>query len=214
MPSVSLDTHFYTVSLEKFGESVNRRRIDNAIKEQTMIYKTLHRKLKIEQHELLKTVGLRCSRKVSSSYCIAACEILRFPSEIYRQYTYIVDKYIIYFYELQKQEKSEVRRAFVAVSQRFQINVIFTDHVHILCLSCKVKKFKTTANLPENIRNKRHSKRLPWCRLSRLPLYWYSFFSLLNMNQVPEKLYFGEWSYTTKIIQSVQYACLIRSSAG
>ena len=100
MPSVSLDTHFYTVSLEKFGESVNRRRIDNAIKEQTMIYKTLHRKLKIEQHELLKTVGLRCSRKVSSSYCIAACEILRFPSEIYRQYTYIVDKYIIYFYEL------------------------------------------------------------------------------------------------------------------
>jgi hypothetical protein len=100
MPSVSLDTHFYTVSLEKFGESVNRRRIDNTIKEQTMIYKPLHRKLKIEQHELLKTVGLRCSRKVSSSYCIAACEILRFPSEIYRQYTYIVDKYIICFYEL------------------------------------------------------------------------------------------------------------------
>ena len=27
------------------------------------------------------------------------------------------------------------------------------------------------------------------------------------------KLYFGEWSYATKIIQSVQYACLNRSSA-
>jgi hypothetical protein len=101
MPSVSLDTNFYTISLEKFEESVNRRRIDNTmVKEQTMIYKTLHRKLKLEQHEPLKPVGLGCSRKVSSSYCIAACEILRFPSEIYRQYTYIVDKYIIYFYEL------------------------------------------------------------------------------------------------------------------
>ena len=82
MPSVSLDTQFYTISLEKFEESVNRRRIDNTIKEQTMIYKTLHRKLKIEQHELFKIVGLRCSRQISSSYCIAACEILRFPSEI------------------------------------------------------------------------------------------------------------------------------------
>ena len=100
MSSVSLDIHFYTVSWEKFEESVNRRRIDNTIKEQTMIYKTLPRNLKIEQHEPLKTVGLRCSRKVSCSDCIAACEILRFPSEMYKQYTYIVDKYIIYFYEL------------------------------------------------------------------------------------------------------------------
>jgi hypothetical protein len=141
MPSVSLGTNFYIISLEKFEESVNRRRIDNTIKEQTMIYKTLHRKLKMEQHQSgnqnpqieegrtdntmanrkrtnndlqnttqktkdgatrasIKTEGFRCSRKVISSYCIAACEILRFPSEIYRQYTYIVDKYIIYFYEL------------------------------------------------------------------------------------------------------------------
>jgi hypothetical protein len=52
VPSVSLDTNFYTISLEKFEESINRRRIDNImVKEQTMIYKTLHRKLKIEQHE-------------------------------------------------------------------------------------------------------------------------------------------------------------------
>ena len=111
-------------------------------------------------------------------------------------------------------KKASLRRAFLAVSQRFQINVIFTDHVRILCLSCKVKKSKTTANLPENIRNKRYSNRLPWCHLSRSHLYWYSFFSLLNMNQVAEKLYFGEWSYTAKSIQSVQYACLNRSSAG
>ena len=52
MPSVSLDTQFYTISLEKLEESVNRRRIDNTmVKEQTMIYRILHRKLKIEQHE-------------------------------------------------------------------------------------------------------------------------------------------------------------------
>ena len=156
MPSVSVDTNFYTVSIEKFEEFVNRRRIDNTIKEQIMIYKTLHRKQKIEQRELLKTVGLRCSRKVSISYCIAACEILR----------------------------------------------LYLLTMYIYCA------------FPENIRNKRHSNRLPLCQLSRSHLYWYSFFSLLNMNQVPEKLYFGEWSYATKIIQSVQYACLNRSSAG
>ena len=38
------------------SESVNRRRIDNTMakekKGQTMIYKTLHRKLKMEHHEL------------------------------------------------------------------------------------------------------------------------------------------------------------------
>jgi hypothetical protein len=47
---------------------------------------------------------------------------------------------------------------------------IFTDNVdnvRILCLSCKVKKSKTTATLPENIRNKRHSDRLPWTVSSR-----------------------------------------------
>jgi hypothetical protein len=59
-------------------------------------------------------------------------------------------------------KKERPRRAFWPVSQRFQINVIFTDNVCILCLSCNVKKSKTTANLPENIRNKRHSNRLPW----------------------------------------------------
>jgi hypothetical protein len=51
MSFVSLGTNVYTISLEKFEESVNRRRIDNTIKEQTMIYKTLHRKLKMEQHQ-------------------------------------------------------------------------------------------------------------------------------------------------------------------
>jgi hypothetical protein len=62
-------------------------------------------------------------------------------------------------------KKARPRRAFWPVSQRFQINVIFTDNVdnvRILCLFCKVKKSKTTAILPENIRNKRHSDKLSW----------------------------------------------------
>ena len=55
---------------------------------------------------------------------------------------------------------------------------ISTDNVHILCLSFNVKKSKTTANLSENIRNKRHSNRLPWCHLSRPPFYWYRFLTV------------------------------------
>ena len=60
---------------------------------------------------------------------------------LYIQYTYIVGKYKIYLYELQKQAE---QRAFVElfrpVSQRVQINFIFNDNVRILCLSYNVKK--------------------------------------------------------------------------
>jgi hypothetical protein len=75
MPSVSLDTNFYTISLEKFEESVNRRRIDNImVKEQTMIYKTLHRKLKIEQHEPW-TQMLQKSKQFPLHCCLLNTEI-------------------------------------------------------------------------------------------------------------------------------------------
>ena len=58
----------------KWSEVVNQRRADNTMskikrkKEQTAIYKTSHRKLKIEQHQPpLKTVGgLRWSGRVSN----------------------------------------------------------------------------------------------------------------------------------------------------
>jgi hypothetical protein len=59
----------------KFEETVNRRKTDNTIdkrkwtKGQTIIYKTLHRKLKIVQHEPRIKTGseLVCSRRLSSS---------------------------------------------------------------------------------------------------------------------------------------------------
>ena len=61
--------------------------------------------------------------------------------QIYIQYTYIVGKYKIYLYELQKQaEQRAFGELFRSVSQRVQMNFIFYDNVHILCLSCNVKK--------------------------------------------------------------------------
>ena len=62
-------------------------------------------------------------------------------SIIYIQCTYIVSKYKIYLYELQKQaEQRAYGKLFRPVSQRVQINFIFNDNVRILCLSCNVKK--------------------------------------------------------------------------
>ena len=45
-----------------------------------------------------------------------------------------------------------------------QINFIFNDNVRILCLSCNIKKLKTTAILSENSWNK-CSNRFQWCHL-------------------------------------------------
>ena len=60
---------------------------------------------------------------------------------IHIQYTYIVGKYKIYLYELQKQtEQRAIGELFRPVSQRVQTNLIFTDNVRILCLSSNVKK--------------------------------------------------------------------------
>ena len=60
---------------------------------------------------------------------------------IYIKYTCIVGKYQIYLYELQKQaEQRAFGEIFRPVSQRVQMNFIFSDNVRILCLSCNVKK--------------------------------------------------------------------------
>ena len=80
--------------------------------------------------------------------------------------------------------------------QPVQINFIFNDNVHILCLSCNIKKSKTTAKLSENSWNKRCSKRF---QKNVSAIFYYHFFLLLNRNKVPEKLYFGQWQYTTKM---------------
>ena len=59
--------------------------------------------------------------------------------EINRLYTYIVGKDHIYVLKF---------------IQRVQMNYIFSDNVCILCLSCNVKKLKTTAKLSNKNRNK------------------------------------------------------------
>jgi hypothetical protein len=76
---------------------------------------------------------------------------------------------------------------FLFVAQH-EINYIFIDNVCILSIYFTRKsQYLTGSNavgtayfsgasesfdfLPENIRNKRHSKRLPWCQLSRSRLY-------------------------------------------
>ena len=46
------------------------------------------------------------------------------------------------------------KASFSTFSQWVQINYIFTDNVRILCLSCNVKKSKTTGKLSRNCRNK------------------------------------------------------------
>ena len=77
---------------------------------------------------------------------------------IYIQYTYIVGKYKIYLYELQKQaEQRAFGELFRPVSQRVQIYFIFNDNVRILCLSCNVKKVGKLVRFKQKDRNKRHS---------------------------------------------------------
>ena len=63
-----------------------------------------------------------------------------------RECTYIVGKYKKLFVRALETD----RRAFLAVLQRVQINFIFNDNVCILCLSCNIKKSKTTAKFSDN----------------------------------------------------------------
>ena len=106
------------------------------------------------------------------------------------QYTYIVGKYKKkYLYKLQKQiEKRTFDEISSPVSRRVHINCIFNDNVIILCLSCNIKKSKTTATLSENNWNKRRYNRVQWYQLSHQHLYCYRFFLSLYTNKVAEIL--------------------------
>ena len=76
-----------------------------------------------------------------------------------------------------------------------QINFIFTYNVYILCLSCNVKMSKQLLNYLK----KALFQYFQWCPLPCLHLYCYRFLSSHYINQVPEKLYFGQWPYIAKI---------------
>ena len=51
-------------------------------------------------------------------------------------------------------KKQALGKIFWPVSQRVQINFIFTDDVRIMCFYCNIKKSRRTAKLSEKSRNK------------------------------------------------------------
>jgi hypothetical protein len=61
---------------------------------------------------------------------------------LFKEIRIFVRKYQTYLYEKQV-EKRALGKFFRHISQRVQINFIFTDNICILCLSCNVEKFKT-----------------------------------------------------------------------
>ena len=58
---------------------------------------------------------------------------------IYIYNTYIVGKSICTSFR-NRQKQRALGRLFCPVSKRVQMNYIFSDNVHILCLSCNAKK--------------------------------------------------------------------------
>jgi hypothetical protein len=101
--------------------------------------------------------------------------------KINRQYTYIVEN--IKFIYTSFDEFS------LPVSQRMEMNYIFSDNIHILYLSWYVKSPKETVKLSKKSRNKRRSYRFWLCPLEvRASKHkcCHGFLPSLNMNQVPE----------------------------
>jgi hypothetical protein len=58
------------------------------------------------------------------------------------------------------------------------------------------QKSKATAKLSKMGRNKPRADRFLWCHLWSPRLILLRFLPLFNTNQVIEKLYIGQWSYT------------------
>jgi hypothetical protein len=101
------------------------------------------------------------------------------------QYTYIVGKYIICVYQVEKWVFCEL---FYHVSQRVQIKFIFNDNVRILCLSCNIKKYKRIAKLSENSWNETSVVQILFIGV-HCDYSCYRFFLSLYMNQILEMSY-------------------------
>ena len=76
--------------------------------------------------------------------------------ESYLYYIILVNKKNIFGGVKRGREKN---RPYIPVSQRVEINYIFSDNVRILYLSCYFKSPKETVKLSEKSRNKRCSYR-------------------------------------------------------
>ena len=126
--------------------------------------------------------------------------------EIHILYMYIEGRYIIYLYELWKQvEKRAFGELFCPVSQLEQINLIFSNNVRKLCLSCNVKKSKITARFSEKSRKKRIVR-----LFSMMSSYTVTFSRpLLYLSQVAVS---GHICKT--FIQSMQFNCSNRMGSG
>jgi hypothetical protein len=94
-------------------------------------------------------ISLKCIDTWLAEKCVVYCWKMSTCDMLYRQYTYIVVKYIVYLSELYQRRVFGL--LFCPVSQRVQMEFIFFDNVSILCLSCNVKKSKTTAKLLKQI---------------------------------------------------------------
>ena len=100
--------------------------------------------------------AMRSSNERTILHCVESylyCIILVLRSEtrdkINRQYTYIVEN-IKFIY-------TSFDEFFVPVSQRVEMNYIFSDNIRILYLSWYVKSPKGTVKLSKKSRNKRRS---------------------------------------------------------
>jgi hypothetical protein len=107
----------------------------------------------------------------------------------YTRYLHSRKIYNILVRALETGKSARLWRVFLAWNMRVRINFIFTENVRIFCLSYNVKNSKTTAKVSENCWNKCRSIHCQWYPLGSSHLYCYRFLRALNMNQVPEKLY-------------------------
>jgi hypothetical protein len=94
-------------------------------------------------------------------------------------------------------KKREPRDLYLPVSWRVQIHFIFTDNDVYCVYPAMPKSPKQLSNCLKRAENNRLSNRFQWCHLPFPRVYCYHFLPSLYMNQIPEKLYFGQWPYTT-----------------
>jgi len=109
---------------------------------------------------------------------------LRLQWNIYTIYVHCWKMYNLSLRSLETGCKANLFQTFLAC-----LAMSTKEFADILCLSCNVKKSKTTATLSENSWNKRRYNCFQWCSLWSLPLYCYRFFLSLYMNQLPKILY-------------------------
>ena len=108
--------------------------------------------------------------------------------------------YKIDLYEFQKQvEKGALGDHFYPVSQRVQMNFIFSNNVRILIVFVLqfLKSPQINAKLSKMCRNKSRFYRFWCCHLWNLRLFCYSFLPSLKMDQIAAKCYLGQWQYKT-----------------